>query len=136
MANYDSRALTPAAFVLLSPAPDELLGVTRADGGWGLPGGKLKPGELAGAAAARELFEETGLWAQRLTFVYRGTHKGRPIHIFRASGRLGGTLRSSEEGVAAVVRTSALTNGPYGRLIKQALAHVRRACGAPAPLTR
>jgi mutator protein MutT len=33
-------------------------------GRWGFPGGKIEPGETVAAAAARELFEETGVVAE------------------------------------------------------------------------
>lgn len=39
------------------------------DGTWGLPGGHLERGENMLAAAARELKEETGLVAEKITFV-------------------------------------------------------------------
>jgi len=38
--------------------------VERAPGYWGLPGGKVEPGEALGAAAERELLEEVGLTGQ------------------------------------------------------------------------
>lgn len=118
-------AVRPAAFVLVQPAPGELVGVTRPDGGWGLPGGELDPGEAAGAAAVRELFEETGLVPERIALVFQGVRHGRPITIWWASGRLWGRLRSSDEGVAAIVRTATLANGRYGRTIRRALANVK-----------
>ena len=41
---------------------DELLLMQRADNGhWGLPGGYVERGESVTAAAAREVFEETGV---------------------------------------------------------------------------
>ena len=39
---------------------DKILLMRRKDGFWGLPGGKIEPGETAEEAAAREAEEETG----------------------------------------------------------------------------
>ncbi len=78
-------AITPAASVLLSPAPGsaEVYAVRRGDrlkffgGFWAFPGGRLDPGDLALAgateptagalrvAACRELFEEAGVLIAR-----------------------------------------------------------------------
>ncbi len=40
----------------------------KGDGQWGLPGGHLEYGELLHEAAARELFEETGIKTDDLLF--------------------------------------------------------------------
>lgn len=62
-----------AAAGVLFVAGDKVLLMHRKDGFWGLPGGKLEPGESAQDAAAREAEEETGrrptdlqLWTRRV----------------------------------------------------------------------
>lgn len=55
---------TPSASVIkLYNNKEELLLLCRNKGplGWGLPGGKIDPGETPSEAAVRELFEETGI---------------------------------------------------------------------------
>lgn len=115
-----------AAFVLLQPGRGELLAVTRPEGGWGLPGGGIDPGETPAQAAARELYEETGLQVEHLEPVYRTQGHVGPVTIFWASGRVVGTLRSSHEGVTAIIREEAVIRSRYGDDVAAALARSRR----------
>lgn len=64
-----SRPLfAPGASILAEDGQGRLLLLRHArTGRWVLPGGKLHPGESFGACARRELHEETGLRAGRLT---------------------------------------------------------------------
>jgi 8-oxo-dGTP pyrophosphatase MutT (NUDIX family) len=50
------------AAVIFDAAREKILLTRRADNGrWCLPGGRMEPGESAAEAAAREVWEETGL---------------------------------------------------------------------------
>jgi 8-oxo-dGTP diphosphatase len=61
---------------------------THLEGRWEFPGGKLRPGEDAAAAARRELAEETGLAAERLDPLLVVCHdypeRALRLHVFVA----------------------------------------------------
>lgn len=60
--------LVAAGVIVRDPSTDRVLLQLRGDDGtWGPPGGRIEPGETLEDAARRELFEETGLMAGRLT---------------------------------------------------------------------
>lgn len=70
-----------------------LFGLRRSSGKWTMPGGYINKGESIPKAAVRELYEETGLRPDELTYLGKETItiSGRPVtvHAFRA--RVSGT---------------------------------------------
>ena len=96
-----------AAIVVIPKGP-LILSVTR--GGdmfdFGLPGGKLDPGENAEAAARREVFEETGLSVGHIQFVQKFKNDdGWTVHAF-ITDDYDGKVRGSDEGAALWVEPS------------------------------
>jgi 8-oxo-dGTP pyrophosphatase MutT (NUDIX family) len=65
--NVGTRPLIMAGACVVVIHNNSILFERRTDNGmWGLPGGSLEPGETMEQVARRELFEETGLHANKL----------------------------------------------------------------------
>jgi 8-oxo-dGTP pyrophosphatase MutT (NUDIX family) len=68
---------------------------------WTLPKGKLEPGETVGAAALREVLEETGFRAElegRIGETSYRDRKGRPKHVsYFAMRPIGGEFEQNRE---------------------------------------
>jgi len=117
-------------------------------GQWVLPGGKLEPGESFETGAARELAEETGLRAERLTpfqllqgpeFRYEDSGTWDSVGVlYRAQGVTG--KLTLPEGEIAEARWWAVDEvveadllGPYTRRAVEAWQQESRSVPTPAP---
>lgn len=73
--------LAPSAAACIRDEEERILLLRRSDGEdlWGFPGGAIEPGERAGEAVAREVYEEVGLKVEPVALI--GVYSG-PEYIF------------------------------------------------------
>ena len=104
------------AVVVVIEDDEQVLGVSRRDdpNAFGLPGGKVDPGETPEQAAAREFEEETGFRVKNLVPFFQ--HKEGDFFVTAFTGDLGmrTAQRSGETGVVAWVDRKTLCTGPFG----------------------
>lgn len=91
-----------AAVGLIYDATGQFLLVGRRElpDTWGLPGGKLEPGETPEEACAREVYEETGLRVSTadMVEVFSRPHRDQRVVVFRC-GPWQGAPRQRESGI-------------------------------------
>lgn len=80
------------------------------------PGGHLEAGESPASAAARELWEETGLRVLRLAPLCQIEGDGRITYVFEAVAE--GIPTSSREGTVAWRSMDDFLNGAYGEFAR------------------
>ena len=102
-----------AACVLIVSSAGQVLAVSRRDDptDFGLPGGKIDPGEDAETAARRELQEETGLTVGELTMVH-SEHDGNML-CTTFMGQADGEIDTDESGVIRWVDPEVLLQGSF-----------------------
>lgn len=129
-------AITAVSFFKFDPQTGLYLGVSRKDdpNAFGLPGGKVDPGEDVEDSVVRELREETGFIADPTTLkcVYEGWcgpgKDGKDYYVATYTGDTTGEIHTEEAGRVAWVTAQQLLEGPFGdynRRLLQTVGHHR-----------
>lgn len=106
--------LPKAACVLIMSDDGKILAVSRKNDptDFGMPGGKVDHPESPAQAAARELYEETGLTATNLKQVFVNDDGEYETYTF--IGEVAGEIDTPESGVIRWVTPKVLVSGMFG----------------------
>jgi ADP-ribose pyrophosphatase YjhB (NUDIX family) len=132
------KGMAPTVGCVLLRKGEKVLGSSRRDNhnDWGLPGGKLDPGEDPRVGAARELFEETGIRVkpEDLVQVFErtdGTNDEWFAVTYEATTWEGEPTQQPGEGLVEWVEWEAIESGSFGHY-NQALHRALRAAALGA----
>lgn len=78
----DAHAKAKRRATVICTREDRILLVSKDELRWALPGGRPDKGESPADAAGRELFEETGIKARKLTFLFEFTGATTLHYVF------------------------------------------------------
>lgn len=116
-----------AACCLITRADGKVLAVSRKDdpNDFGMPGGKVDPGETPEEAAARELEEETGFVAVDLNQVFDAVDS-HGFHTFTFACKIEGEYGTEELGRVRWVDPGVLLQGSFAEYNERMFRHLGR----------
>lgn len=129
---HDCTKPTPRAVCFLAVRGNRILGVSRKKDRtkWGLPGGKVDPGETDEEAVVREVDEETGLRASEVTAVFEDLCRGRTNYVCTTyvARVLEGDIHTSEPVDVGYIEPGVFLQGPFAEYNRKLFRHVEIEC--------